>query len=151
MVQWPLFHVDVDVSPAGSVPGGPIGSPAAGCDRRSIPTQYTCPHQPNEARSALGRAPGTLASWRRIGLLAARLASVCWPVRPRDHDDGPRHLLDGPIVEWYEPSILASERPAPVSHPGEQLQRQAQEPAGALTVGVVVLVPPNLLGFFFEN
>ena len=91
MDRWPLSHGGGGVLPVGSVPGEPVGSPAAESCRRSIPTQHTCRHRPDGGRFAWETVPDTVVNWQRTALPAA------------------------------------------------------------LTVGVVVLVPPKLPGFFFEN
>jgi len=151
MARWQLSRGGGGALPDDNVPGEPVGSPAAVSGRRSIPTQRTCLHRPSGARSAWVTTPGTLASWRLTGLPAAPLASACWPVRSKDHNADRRNPPDETIAEWCGPSVPGSERPASAWLLGERLHRSVREPAAALTVGVVVLVPPNLLSFFFEN
>ena len=90
-------------------------------------------------------------NWQPTGPPAAQRASACWPVRLLGHDADPRHPPDGPSAEWCGRSVPASGQPISTWRPGTWPHRPVPKLAAALTVGVVALVPPNLLGFFFEN
>ena len=151
MGRWPLSHGDGDALLVDSVPGGPVDSPRARDGRRSIPTQRTCLHRPNGGRSASETVPDKVVNWQLKALPVALLASTCWPGRSMGHGADHRHHPVGTSAEWCGPSDPASERLGSAWNLEGQLHQSIQEPVVALAVDVVVLVPPNLLGFFFTS
>ena len=151
MGRWPLSHEGGGVLADDSVPGEPAASLVAECGRRTIPTQRNGLRRLNEVRFVWVTAPGTLESWPRIRPVAARMVSVCWPVSSADRDD---HLLPSPdaaIAESCGERLLRPELLVSVWLQKPSLHQRGQELVASLAVRVVVLVPPNCLGFFFEN
>lgn len=84
--------------PVGNVPDVPVGAPAAGTGKRSIPMPRSGLHRPGAARSAWERAPDIVASWRWPGRPVTLPTSACSPVRSGDHGDHRRRPPVGPTA-----------------------------------------------------
>jgi len=73
------------------------------------------------------------------------------PVQSRNHVVYRLLLTESASVVQCEQSAPELEQPDSVWNPERQQRRSIQEPVDVLIVRVVVLVPPDFLGFFFEN
>lgn len=147
----PLSPEVVDVWLVGSAPDGPIDSPHAGFGRSLIQRRHTRPHQPIVARSAWATGLYTLAHWQSPEPVSVPSRSTCSPVRSTGHSACLHRYLDDATAGRCARLTQVSEPPVPVWLLKPSLHREGREPAAALAVHVVVLVPPNGLGFFFEN
>ena len=67
------------------------------------------------------------------------------------HVAGLHHHLVAATVGSCEPSDPTFELPVPTWLPMWSLHQGVQEQLAALVLRVVALVPPDFLGFFFEN
>lgn len=66
-------------------------------------------------------------------------------------DHAARRPSENANAEWSGLSTREPGQQGSVWNPEQQQHRSIQEPVVALAVRAVVLVPPDFLGFFFEN